>query len=357
MRNVMSWIKKITSIFSYLIFLFFSVSIILEVIFRVLPTTTPVDLQAVTSQEDILRFKANQTAVFSLGANFYKTVTKKTNNVGFYSSFNYEKNKFPKTIIIGDSYVEALRIKNSDTIGEVMRAKDKQKDIYQMGVSGVSLAQYIKMAEYAKNNYEADNFVIVIVGNDFDQSLCDYRIKLGTWCFDENFELIFNPFNGYTGLRQYVRQSAFARYLFLQAGVNWRDLMSTFKLKSQGMEAEPKYAGNIKRLKSQEIFEKSIIIVDRFFEELNKLQIIDKVTLVLDADRQDIYNNRITESYFQKMREYTISKANTNGVRLIDLRIIFEDDYKVNKAKFEYPTDGHWNERAHKLIAQELMKN
>ena len=353
---IMNWIKKITKVFLYLIFLFVSVAVMLEVIFRVLPTTTPVDLKAVTSEKDILRFNAEQTAVFSLGANFYKTVTKKTNNVGFYSSFNYAKNKSPKTIIIGDSYVEAAQVENSDTFGEVIRASDNQRDIYQMGISGVALSQYIKMAAYAKNNYEADDFVIVIVGNDFDESLCDFRIKLGTWCFDKHFELIFNPFNGYKGMRKYARKSAFARYLFLQAGINWRGLMFALKLKPQGMRATSAYAGNVERLKSEEVFGKSVLVVDRFFEELNKLQILDKVTLVLDADRQDIYNNSQTKSYFQKMREYTIVKANAKGVRLIDMRPIFEDDYENHKVKFEFPTDGHWNERAHRLVAEALMK-
>jgi len=353
----MTWIKKITKTCSYLIFLLFSVAVLLEIIFRLLPTTTPVDLQAVTSEEDILRFYPNQTAVFSLGGNFYKTVIKETNNAGFYSSFNFQKNKKPRIMIIGDSYVEAAQIKNSDTLGEVIAAKDNKKDIYQMGVSGVPISQYIKMIEYAQNNYEPDHFVIVIIGNDFDQSLCEFRIKLGTWCFDENFKLIFNPFDGYTGLRSYARQSAFARYIFLQAGINWRDLMAALKLKPQGMEADTEYAGNVKRFKRHDIFDRSVIVVDRFFEELDKLKIIDKVTLVLDADRSDIYNNRQTESYFQKMREYTIIEANANGVRLVDMRPIFADDYKDHKIKFEFPTDGHWNERAHKLVAEALTAN
>ena len=353
----MGWIKKISKVFSYLIFLIVSVVVMLEVVFRVLPTTTPVNLQSVTSEEDILRFESDQTAVFSLGANFYKTVKKKTNNAGFYSSFDYEKTKPLQVMIIGDSYVEAAQIANSDTVGEVLRAKGNQKEIYQMGVSGVPLSQYIKMAAYANNNYEPDRFVIVIVGNDFDESLCDYRVKLGTWCFDENFELIFKPFNGYTGIRRYARQSAFARYLFLQAGINWRDVMNAFRLKPQDIEAKPKYAGNVKRVKNEHIINNSNIVVDRFFEELNKLQIIDKVTLVLDADRQDIYNNRRTESYFQKMREYTIRKAKENGVRVVDMKPIFEDDYEENMVKFEFPTDGHWNERAHELVAEALIKN
>ena len=357
MRNVMSLIKKIVGVLTYFAYLLISVVIILEVIFRILPTTSPVDLQSVTNEKDILRFKADQTAVISLGANFYKTVIKKTNNVGFYSSFNYEKAKSPKIMIIGDSYIEAAQIKNSDTVGEVLEAKDNKKDIYQMGVGGVPLSQYIKMAEYAKNNYAPDSFVIVIVGNDFDESLCNYRITLGTWCFNENFELVFKPFNGYEGIRRYARQSAFARYLFLQAGFNWRKLMSRIGLRSQGMEAWSEYAGNVKRIKNDEVIVKSFLVVDRFFEELKNLQIINKVTLVLDADKQDIYNDLKTESYFKKMREYTINRANVNGVRLIDMKPIFQDDYKVNKVKFEFPTDGHWNERAHKLVAKALMKN
>jgi len=356
-RIVMSWIKKIVRSLTYFTFLLISVTVILEVIFRVLPTTSPVDLKPVTSEKDILRFKIDQTAVISLGANFYKTVTKNTNNVGFYSSFNYEKAKSPKIMIIGDSYIEAAQIKNSDTIGEVLVAKENKKNIYQMGVSGVSLSQYIKMAEYAKNNYAPENFVIVIVGNDFDESLCDYRIKLGTWCFNENFQLVFKPFNGYVGIRSYLRQSAFARYLFLQAGFNWRSLMSHIRLKPQGMAASSEYAGNVKRIKDEELMRKSLLVIDQFFEELNNLQITSKVTLVLDADRQDIYNNLRTESYFNKMREYTIRRANINSVRLIDMKLIFEDDYKVNKVKFEFPTDGHWNEYAHKLVAEALIKN
>ena len=190
----------------------------LEVIFRVLPTTTPVDLKSVTSENDILRFKANQTGVFSLGANFYRTVTKNTNNVGFYSSFNYEKAKSPKIMIIEVRTLKPHKLKTRIQLERVIRAKDNQKETYQMGVSGVALSQYIKMVAYAKNNYAPDSFVIVIVGNDFDEALCNYRIKLGTWCFDENFELIFKPFNGYAGIRRYARKSAFARYLFLQAG-------------------------------------------------------------------------------------------------------------------------------------------
>ena len=40
------------------------------------------------------------------------------------------------------------------------------------------------------------------------------------------------------------------------------------------------------------------------------------------------------------MREYTLRKANANGVNIIDMKPIFEDDYKDNEVKFDFPTDG-----------------
>ncbi|MDC1411956.1 hypothetical protein N8370_04430 [Amylibacter sp.] len=353
----MSWIKSIAIFFAYVAFLIVVVAILLEAIFRMLPTTSPVNLLPIKSEKEILRFKANQTGTFSLGANFYKTVTKKTNNAGFYSNFNYEEKKSPEIMIIGDSYVEAAQIKNSDTFGELIKLQDETQFVYQMGVSGIPLSQYIKMADYAKKYYLPEHYVIVIVGNDFDQSLCESRVKEGIWCFDEYFELKFIPFNGYEGFRKFARQSAFIRYLVFQGGINWHQLILSISLKAQGKKIDTIYAGNVERFKDREIINKSLRVVDRFMEELTKLQIINKVTLVLDADRLDIYNEQQSDSYFQKMRDYTIDRANIYGINLIDMEPIFKNDYNSYGIKFDFPTDGHWNERAHKLLTEALMKS
>ena len=129
----MSCIKNIAGSFSYILFITISVVLLLEAIFRILPTTSLIDLQPINSEQEILSFKADQTATFSLGANFYKTVTKRTNNVGFYSNFDYEKGKSPNIVIIGDSYIEAAQIDNTDTVGEII-AKDEMQSVYQMGL-------------------------------------------------------------------------------------------------------------------------------------------------------------------------------------------------------------------------------
>lgn len=92
-------------------------------------------------------------------------------------------------------------------------------------------------------------------------------------------------------------------------------------------------------------------------EELLALKIEQQVTLVLDADRQDIYNRQITDSYFREMRRYTINIAKSHNMEVIDMRLIFEEDYLKHDERFDFPTDGHWNERSHKLLAREILKN
>jgi len=340
-----------------LIFLAITVLLLLEIIFRVLPTTSPVDLQPIISEDKILNFEPNQTGTFSLGANFYKTVSKKTNNAGFYSNYPYENDAEPDIVVIGDSYIEAAQIQNNDTVGALLQEKDGISLVYQMGVSGVPLSQYIKMADFAKTHYSPKQYVILIVGNDFDQSLCDYRVKEGTWCFDKNYNLTFVPFNGYQGVRSFARQSAFIRYLVFQLGINWRQLMFRIGLSDKGMEADHNYAGNVKRYKPQQIVKDSMIVVDRFMEALSAMKIEKKVTLVVDADRQDIYTGRLTSSYFRQMRDYTIKSAKLHNIEVIDMQPIFEQDYLKHGQKFDFPTDGHWNERAHNLLSTAIMKN
>ena len=80
----MSAIRLIRYSLAYLAYLIISVVLLLEIIFRLLPTTSPVDLQVISDRTDILKFYPNQIGRFSLGANFYKITEKKTNNYGLY---------------------------------------------------------------------------------------------------------------------------------------------------------------------------------------------------------------------------------------------------------------------------------
>ena len=151
---------------AYLAYLVIIVFILLEITFRVLPTSSPVDLQPISDESDILRFKPNQKTTFSLGKDFYKVVEKTTNNYGFYASYDYVASSKPDLVIIGDSLIEAAQIRNEDTFGEIIQSINTDLKVYQLGVSGVPLSQYIQMTRYAEREFSSKYYAIVVVGND-----------------------------------------------------------------------------------------------------------------------------------------------------------------------------------------------
>jgi hypothetical protein len=44
------------------------------------------------------------------------------------------------------------------------------------------------------------------------------------------------------------------------------------------------------------------------------------------------------------------------GSHVIDMHPLFEVDHRVHGKKFEFETDWHWNERAHRLAAQAVKE-
>ena len=353
----MNWIRKIFKFSLYVLYLFVVTFVVLEVIFRILPTSNPIIPENVTDENDILRFKSSRVSTTSLGVNFYQKAEKRTNNYGFVSSIDYESGANPDIAVIGDSYVAAMEIDNEESIGELITQIDSDLTVYQLGVSGVPLSQYMKMIDFALSEFNPKEFLVVVVGNDFDESLCSYRIKEGTWCFDDNMDLKFYPFHGYSALRSTARQSAFIRYVVFNAGVNWRRVVSAIGLTDKGLSAAHEYAGNTERVKPEIIAAQSRLVIDKFFELVANRDLSNRLTIILDADRNDIYSGLHSASYFSDMRNYLIGVASKFGVAVIDMEPIFRSDFSQHKLRFNFPTDAHWNEHTHRLAAEAFLNN
>ena len=139
----MVWISSIKKTIVYVVYLCIAVLVLLELIFQILPTATPFWLAPATSTESTLKFYPNQSTTYSLGKNFYKIVKKQTNNYGFVASEDFKSNSQPGLVIIGDSYVEAMQVDSSDTLGEVLSNIHSDQSVYQLGISGIAMSQYL----------------------------------------------------------------------------------------------------------------------------------------------------------------------------------------------------------------------
>ena len=99
----------------------------------------------------------------------------------------------------------------------------------------------------------------------------------------------------------------------------------------------------------------SNIAIDSFLNELVLSGVGEKVVLIIDADRQDIYSGAKTTSYFALMRQSLISKASELDIRVLDMEQIFTEHYKKHGVRFEFSSDGHWNSTAHNLAASAYL--
>lgn len=58
--------------------------------------------------------------------------------------------------------------------------------MYGFGTSGSSLSQYLAYAQYVRDTFRPDGLTVVIIGNDFDESLRKYKSEPGLHYFAES---------------------------------------------------------------------------------------------------------------------------------------------------------------------------
>ena len=101
--------------------------------------------------------------------------------------------------------------------------------------------------------------------------------------------------------------------------------------------------------------------IDNFINNLKDIRKTnyerERTILIIDTDRNAIYNkiSLNSNSFEQTMRKNIIKKAKENGFKVIDMQPIFNEDYMMNKKRFDSIYDGHWNEYGHLKVSEEIM--
>ena len=136
-----------------LIISLFIIFLLIEIILRFLPVSDALNNQPVNEDDPIVHFIPNKSYHISIGPFFELQVKKKTNNYGYFDDYDLKKsNNFgERVIIIGDSFVEAIQVKNEDTVQGILVKKYNGKHSFNaIGVRGASLSQYLEFAKFAK---------------------------------------------------------------------------------------------------------------------------------------------------------------------------------------------------------------
>ena len=94
---------------------------------------------------------------------------------------------------------------------------------YAFAQSGVPLSQYVAYAQHACAVYRPQKLVVVVVGNDFDESVFEHRLRDGIYHLyplpDGSFDYRFTPLPEPGPIERVLRHSALALYLARNVGI------------------------------------------------------------------------------------------------------------------------------------------
>jgi hypothetical protein len=332
-----------------------------EIVLRFLPVATGMWSMPVDATRPVFRFSPNREFLFSRDWNFSIVNRGHINNDGFVNDGDYQtEDQRPLLAVVGDSYVEAAMVPNRLTfyrrLADGIGARGR---VYSFGASGAPLSQYLVWSRYAVEKYRPAGLVILVVGNDFDESLGRYGEKVGMHFYAKTasgrlnlYRVDYHP----SLFRRLVRHSALGRYLIfnLQAVEAVKQLSARLGLTSPAFAAAPEYIGNTSAAASAERVRDSYQAISAFLDDLSSVGLPpDRIAFLVEGARYREAVEATEQSYFGLMRAYFKAQASQHGYEVIDLQPWFVKHSDAG-ARYEFPTDAHWNETGHAVAAEAL---
>jgi hypothetical protein len=337
-----------------------------EAVLRFLPVAWAPAVQPPTATDPIQRYQPNQPYTWSLGWNFYVVVRGRSNAQGFIAAHDYgSAAPQPVVAVVGDSMVEALMVPFAETLtGRLHAMLTGRGHAYAVAQSGSPLSQYIAYAAHACAAYRPQRLVAVVVGNDFDESIFRHRQRDGIHHLhpraDGGFDYGLTPVQTPSMIERIARNSALALYLVRNVGVA-RALAKIGLGPAHAAESDRYVANTLAEAGAERIAEGEKVIA-WFLDTLPGAACLapQEIVIVVDAIRPQVYDDNAIaaarSSYFGRLRARLMSEAAAKGFIVVDLEGPMLADYAAAQQAFEFPTDMHWNARAHAVAAASVRK-
>jgi hypothetical protein len=261
--------------------------------------------------------------------------------------------------------VEALTVPFPEKMtGRLQAMLGDRGRVYSFAQSGSPISQYVAYAAHACAIYHPQRMVVVVVGNDFDESVYGNRRRNGVYHLhpraDGGFDHKLTPLPPPGIVERVARRSALALYLMRNVEIN--RVLSNMGINLAQAEDAPQYVGNTSADASPARIAEGERVIDWFLAGLPGAACLkpQEIVIVVDAIRPQIYDEeqleRARSSYFGILRAKLISEAKAKGFTVVDAEVPMRADYAAAHQVFEYPTDGHWNSHAHGVMAAAVRK-
>jgi len=342
--------------------------LMLEGVLRLLPVARAPPVEPPTADNPIQRYAPNQSFTWSLGWNFFHVVRGRSNAQGFLADYDYDRTATtPLVAVAGDSFVEALNVAFAETLaGRLQAALGARGRVYAFAQSGSPLSQYVAYAAHACAVYHPERLVVVVVGNDFDESVYAHRHRNGIFHLyprpDGGFDHRLTPLPAPGPLERIARRSALALYLMRNVGIT-NVIAETLRINlAQAAAQDNRYVGNTLAEANPARIAEGEQVIAWFLDTLPGAACLAArdIVLVVDAMRPHIYDDnelkKARASYFGLMRAKLIADAAAKGFVVVDMEAPLLAAYGAQPIPFEFPGDMHWNARGHVAAAAAVLK-
>jgi len=334
-------------------------ALVLEVVLQFLPVSQGFQSVAVNADQPVFHARPSRIVTSSRDWDFFNAREVRINNAGFRNDQDYVvEGLHPLIAVVGDSYVEAVQVDYPDTFfARLADRLDGRARIYSFGFSGAPLSQYLIWARYAHDTFHADELVIVVISNDFDESLGAWKRGQGFHhyepCAETDYCLTRVDYEPAV-YRPLVEATALGRYLLYNLQV--LDIGRKVDLLLKGGADPARYVGNVEVAVDPKRLQDSFLAIDLFFRDLPDYAGLAPrhICFVVDGRVYDETRDIFDTSFFGQTRRYFIEKATAAGYGVIDMRPIFTERYARDGVRFESERDGHWNELGHQVVADSL---
>lgn len=257
-----------------------------------------------------------------------------------------------RVAVIGDSYVEAMEVDVEDAFPARIEQRlaatrcnsHDHVEVYAFGTEGAPLSHHLNVMRYVAERYDPDVFVILVIHNDFDESLPGYG-------FHEHYMKVMPDGNGgFTEippapfkpplLRRAALRSALFRFLYGN--------LETFEVaEATALALRANFTGGREiPLQTVDLQAMTTYLVGQYQAVADQSD--SRLLVIMDADRHNVYNGSGDPGYYNQMVRQA---ADQTGVDFVDLTDAFTVEYQAHHRPFNSSVDWHWNEYGHDVVS------
>jgi hypothetical protein len=283
----------------------------------------------------------NQKGSFKLNTKPFINAAFTTNEEGWiskYKNYRYSKTRNTKRIaVIGDSYIESRHIGLENSCTYLLDSLDSYSEVFNYSYSGWTASQYLYMIPKVIDRDRPDIIIINLEENDFNQFSTEVSNQsYAQFIYDKEKIRIEAPKAYVTPLiKGLLSKLATVRYFHINLAI----------AKEVNYTEKQNYT-------SRKVSNEELNIIKFFVLEISKIK-ESKIIISIDGDRNRIYTN---SQHLNHYRSFLKHQLEQNQISYIDLHEVFKQNYDKNKMLLNFENNYHWNEHAHRLVAQQWFE-